>query len=424
MRWGRCAATSDRATNSGGSTYSPRATAGRERGGSYAATTRAWRRRDTPGRLGFDARTWNNRRGQGRFTRNLLRRLADPPGAEEYVAFIDQSVEEAALPAGVRACVVPVRPHRLRRSVADLARPRRAVRALDLDVFVFPSLVTWFPVRRVPTVVGVYDLIADRLPEMHLPNRTAHAMWRLKERLAVRSARRLFTISEASRRELADRFGLDPAGLPVVLGAPDPAFYPRGAAEVEACLEPLGLRHDGYIAYSGGINPRKNVETLLDAYAALRADGGAPSLVLVGELKQRPYVDELRRRIARLGLENAVVLPGFVGDDALACLYSGAAAFVNASIAEGFGMPAVEAAACAAPVVLSDLPAHRETLGDAGRFFPPTAVGELADLLRTLLSDAHARRTLGEAARRSVARLSWDRAAARLRRVIADATSA
>jgi alpha-1,3-rhamnosyl/mannosyltransferase len=375
-------------------------------------------------RVGFDATKWNSHRGHGRYTRNLMRQLVTQAGAEEYVAFIDQSVEETALPAGVRSCIVPVRGDRSRRSIADLARRRRALRAFDLDVFVFPSLVTWFPLRRVPTVVGVYDLIVDQLPEMHLPNRTAYAAWRFKETLAVRSARRLFTISEASRRQLADRFGLDPTGLSVVLGAPDQAFYPRSAAEVEACLETLGLRRDGYIVYSGGINPRKNVETLLDAYAVLRADGGAPSLVLVGDLKDRVYVEQVRVRIARLGLENDVLLPGFVGDDALACLYTGAAVFVNTSIAEGFGLPAVEAAACAAPVVLSDLAAHRETLGSAGRFFPATAAGELAELLRALLSDEPARRSLGEAARRSVAGLSWSSAAACLREVIADAVSA
>jgi glycosyltransferase involved in cell wall biosynthesis len=376
-------------------------------------------------RVGFDAMTWNDRRGHGRVTRNLLRRLVDQAGPEEYIAVIDERVEEeAALPAGIRSCVVSASAYRLQRSVASFTHPRRALRAFDLDVFVFPSLVTWFPVRRVPTVVGIYDLIVDRFPEMHLPNRAAYAKWRLKETLAVRSARRLFTISETSRRELADRFGLDPTRLQVVLGAPDPVFYPRGAAEVEACLEPFGLRRDGYIVHSGGISPRKNIETLLDAYAALRADGGAPSLVLVGDFKGRPYADELRWRIARLGLQNAVLLPGFVGDDELACLYSGAAAFVNTSIAEGFGMPAVEAAACAAPVVLSDLPAHHETLGDVARFFRPKAVGELTDLLRTLLSDEQARRSSGEAARRSVAGLSWDRAAACLRGVIADAASA
>ncbi len=118
-----------------------------------------------------------------------------------------------------------------------------------------------------------------------------------------------------------------------------------------------------------------------------------------------------------------VVLPGFVDDETLAALLSGAAAAVVTSLGEGFGLPAVEAAACGAPVVLSDIPAHHESLGDAAEFFPPGDAAELARLLEELLADGERRRAMGEAARRRVAALSWDDTARGLRRLIEEAAA-
>jgi glycosyltransferase involved in cell wall biosynthesis len=110
-----------------------------------------------------------------------------------------------------------------------------------------------------------------------------------------------------------------------------------------------------------------------------------------------------------------VLLPGYVDDETLAGLYSGAAAVVIPSLGEGFGLPAVEAAACGAPLVLSDLPAHRETMDGAALYFPPGDGRALASRLREVLSEP---RDLGERARRAVSGRTWDPAAQRLRTLI------
>jgi alpha-1,3-rhamnosyl/mannosyltransferase len=110
-----------------------------------------------------------------------------------------------------------------------------------------------------------------------------------------------------------------------------------------------------------------------------------------------------------------------VDDETLACLYSTATAAVVTSRGEGFGLPAVEAAACGAPVVLSDLPAHRESLGGAARYFTPADSAALARELSDVTGDAALRRDLAERARRRVAGLSWDHAADALRHLIAAA---
>jgi glycosyltransferase involved in cell wall biosynthesis len=382
-------------------------------------------------RVGVDATIWANKRGYGRFARNAVTRLIELDPETTYVLYIDQeSAQAVELPtkAEQRTVALGGAPSRAaaatsNRRLGDLLRMTRAVRTDELDCFLFPSVYTYFPVSRVPTVVGVHDVIADDFAGLTLPTRRARLLWWLKEYLAVRRATRLFTVSEASRTAISGRFGLAPEDVAIVPEAPDPVFRPRTDVEIDRELPPLGLEPGGsFLLFAGGISPHKNIDTLLDAYAALRRSGQElPVLVLVGELERDPFfsaTDKVRERITQLGLERQVRLPGFVSDEALACLYSGATAVVLPSLAEGFGLPAVEAAACGAPVVLSDLPAHRETLGAAGLFFPPTDVGALTRALERVITDEEVRVSLGEGARKAVAHLSWDTSAERLRELI------
>src|SRR5262249_38186669 len=142
--------------------------------------------------------------------------------------------------------------------------------------------------------------------------------------------------------------------------------------------------------------------------------------VAVGDLERETFVSAVsavRTQIAALGLESDVLLPGFVSDETLAGLYTGAGAVVIPSLAEGFGLPAVEAAACGAPLLLSDIAAHRETLGGAAVFFPPRSAERLAVELNRLFDNNQVRENVARRCREAVAGLSWLNAAAALRNV-------
>ena len=382
-------------------------------------------------RIGIDATSWVNRRGFGRFTRNAVSRLValDPESA--YVLFIDgESSLVADLPpeAEVRIVALDRPPSEAaaadsNRSVRDLLRQIRAARGERLSAFLFPSLYTYFPVPGVPTVVGIHDTIGDDHPELIFPRRRARILWSVKQRLALRTAARLFTVSEASRRALIERFGIAAERLTVVPEAPDPVFRPLGEADILKELGRLGIDpRSEFFLYSGGISPHKNIETLLDAYAALRdRRPEAPRLVLAGDLDRETYVSaaaDVRRRIDELRLEQHVLLPGFVSDLTLACLYSRATAVVLPSLAEGFGLPAVEAAACGAPVVLSDLPAHRESLGDGGLYFDPRDTAALTAALTLMVVEPDTRASFAARGHHAVAGLTWDAAAVCLRELL------
>jgi alpha-1,3-rhamnosyl/mannosyltransferase len=371
-------------------------------------------------RIGVDVTAWGRYRGAARVRRNLVRALVELDDRCEWVLFADPD-DPPDLRAGVEIRVTRLSRAAGRPSRLDLLRQGRRVRAAGLDAFVFPTTRNWFPVPRVPTVVGVFDTIGYSMPSAHFKGPAAAAAWRVKQRLAVRWARSIFTISEHARREVADWFGIPAESVVVVPCAPDPALAPPAADEMERALGELGLSRDGFVLYSAAINRRKAIETLVAAHARAAAAADFP-LVIVGVLSSYPgYVAELRELAARGG--RRVLFAGYVPDPVLASLYAGAAVSVTPSLAEGFGLPVVEAAAAGAAVVASDIPSHRESLGDGAKFFTPGSVDELTRVLDELLGDEALRRERGRAAHAAASRLSWRDAAARLEELAVSAAS-
>jgi glycosyltransferase involved in cell wall biosynthesis len=384
-------------------------------------------------RVGIDATAWRNPRGDGRFVRNAVRRLVALHPEVEWLLVVDAGDDDGGFPEAVR--LRPVRFGRApvealsaesARSPRDLLRLWRSVRPGEVNAFLSPSVYSYFPVRA-PALVGLHDANAVLRPELVLPTRRARVLWSVKQRVALRRAARLFTVSEAARSELCRALGLQPAEVAVVPEAPDPAFASRPAEAVSSVLGRHGLsREEGYFLFSAGISPHKGLDTLVDAYAAVRRERpAAPPLVIAGALAG-PYASaggDLRERIAASGIETAAVLTGFVPDEELACLYTGATAAVVPSLGEGFGLPAVEAAACGAPSVLSDIGPHRETLGDAALFFPPGDADALRGALRRLLDDRRLGLSLADRARAAAGRLSWDEAAGRLHALLMEAAA-
>lgn len=381
-------------------------------------------------RIGVDATGWANRRGFGRFTRNAVGRLIELDPETNYELFTDVPIDA---PPTATATHVSLRRETndaaaagSRRSIGDLRRLSRAVRTSDVAAILFPSVYSYFSVGRVPFVVGIHDAIVHELPELTLPERRARLFWRLKERHALRHATRIFTVSQAARAALVERLSLDPANIAVVPEAPAAVFGPRSRGEIDTALVPLGISagEPFVLCAAGGVSPHKNIPTLLTAYATLAT---APRLVIAGALEDDAFLSastEVRHKLEELGLADRVFLPGFVPDETLAALYAGATVVVNPSLAEGFGLPAVEAAACGAALLLSDLPAHRETLGDAARFFAPHDAPALATQLQTLLTDEPARHEVAENCAHAVAPLTWDTAALRLRDLVHEAANA
>lgn len=374
-------------------------------------------------RIGVDASCWANERGYGRFTRELLGAMVGQAPADQFVFFLDDRAHARFTLAApnVARVVVPQRVSPTQaagaetaRSLADMLRFSRAVWRSRLDVFFAPSVYTYFPLPPgLRAVVTIHDAIAERFPELTLPSRRARLFWNAKVALAIRQARLILTVSEYAAREITRALGVPPGRLRVAGEAPADAY--RSGQDPDAIAG--AARRAGvppgasWFVYVGGFNPHKNVDLLVRAHAAAATRlTAAPVLLLVGTLEGDVFHGAhaaIRRAVEETGSDPLIRWTGFVEDAELCLLLAGAVAVVLPSASEGFGLPAVEGAACGTPVIATTESPLPDLLPGGGLFVPPGDVPALTEAMVFLLTDPAARRAMGAAAERSAGRLSW-----------------
>jgi glycosyltransferase involved in cell wall biosynthesis len=373
-------------------------------------------------RIGIDGSCLSNRRGFGRFTRQLVGALAEQHSAHDFVVFVDRpSVDIVVVPPAFERVIVPAgeAPSKAasaqgRRRWRDMFAMGLAVARSRIDIMYFPATYSFFPVWNVTKlVVTMHDTLPFSHPELVFPSGSGRLAWRLKETAAARWADRIVTVSEASKKALKAWSGWPDHRIRVITEGPDSIFCPRaddpGAG---AALRRYGIAPDArYLLYVGGLSPHKNLLRLVDAFAlSARQDS---LLVLVGDINDvfHTHVPQIRAAVAQYGLHDRVILTGFVPDDDLVFLYSRATALVLPSLMEGFGLPAVEAMACGTPVVSSRAGSLPEVVGDAGVYFDPTDVGSMSAAIGSLWDDQGRRELLARRAIQQAALFTWDASA-------------
>lgn len=303
------------------------------------------------------------------------------------------------------------------RAPRDLLRMTMAVRREKPDVFFSPSVYTFFPLPPgQDAVVTVHDTIPERFPELTLPTRRARLFWNAKVRLALMQSRLVLTVSEYSAREITAVLGVPRERIRVAVEAPAPIYRPGPRTDVLREAARFGLGPDDrWFVYVGGYNPHKRVDFLVRAHAELaRGRERPPHLLLVGDSERDRFfgnLDQVRDAISACGTESLVHWTGFVDDNGLRHLHTGATALLLVSEAEGFGLPAVEAAACGAPVIATTASPLPEILEGGGFFVRPGDESALLDAMRRLLDEDGLRDTMGVIARRRAAELSWEHGA-------------
>jgi len=374
-------------------------------------------------RIGVDATCWANGRGYGRFTREIVGAMVLEAPGDEFICFLDdRAAADFSLDApNVRRVIVPQRVSPTRaagsgsaRSLADMLRFTRAVRRNRLDVFFAPSVYTYFPLPpRLRAVVTIHDAIAERFPELTLPTWRARLFWNAKVALAIRQARLILTVSDFAAREIADVLGVPRTKLRVAPEAPARAYRSdRDPADIASAARRAGVP-DGasWFVYVGGFNPHKHVDVLVRAHAAAASRLPAPPLLLlVGTLDDDVFhgaQGTIRRAIQAAGNDSLIRWTGFVEDEELSHLLSGAVAVVLPSASEGFGLPAVEGAACGIPVIATTESPLPDLLPGGGVFVAPGNTGALADAMVLLATDGVARGAMAAAAERGARRLTW-----------------
>jgi glycosyltransferase involved in cell wall biosynthesis len=262
------------------------------------------------------------------------------------------------------------------------------------------------PLRDVPTVLTVHDMIFKLFPE----HQKRLNYWYLNATMPLycRRANAIVTVSECSKRDLVTHYGLDPGKVTVIYEAAAPEFRPASPTAVEEIRRRYGLPEQ-FLIHVGTLEPRKNLTRLVEALQRLSDEGLIVPLWVVGG-KGWLY-DEFFRRLEGLSVRDAVHLTGYVPAADLPLLCSAATVAAVPSVYEGFGLPVLEAMACGTPVVASNTSSLPEMGGDAARYFDPYDVDAMAEALRAVWTDADLRAEMRQQGLVHAARFSWGRAA-------------
>jgi glycosyltransferase involved in cell wall biosynthesis len=378
-------------------------------------------------RIGIDGGSWSNRRGYGRFLREIVHAITRIPCDHDFTVFLDAATarEFAPLPhfqvreVTLSRSVSEAATSDGNRSPGDLFRMGRAVSKEPLDVFFYPTVYSYFPLwTRVPAVVGIHDTIADRNPHFSFATKRQEFLWKAKVRMALFQARLVMTVSEYSSRCLQDHYKVPNSRIRVVPEAASDRFE---APSLNSSREP-------FVLYVGGISPNKNLGTLIRAFAGLPDDRRSNwRLLLAGDYKSDGFQNcfqEMSALVRECGLQERVEFLGYVSDDDLVRLYQRASLFVMPSLDEGFGLPAVEAMASGTPVIVSDGNSLTEVVGSAGILFPAQDERALSDHMERVISNPQLWDHMSKLGIERAASFSWDHAARVLLNILEEAGQA
>jgi glycosyltransferase involved in cell wall biosynthesis len=354
--------------------------------------------------------------GIGTFTHEIVSRLARDRPDDELLCFFDRPYDSRfATASNVRPFVLrpPARHPFLFLWWFEWSVARALARHRP-DVFFSPD--GFLSLRAaVPTLLVVHDIAFVRCPEGLDASRRLY--YRVMTRAWTRKAARIATVSEFSRREIVQVYGVASERIDVVPNGVNAAFRPLARDEQSA----VRGRYSGgadYLLHVGAIHPRKNVVRLLRAFDRFKRNAGRPTkLLLAGRMAWRCH--DVLRAHAGMDHRDDVVFLGYVPATELPRLVGSALALVGVSLYEGFGLPLLEAMASAVPVIASRCGAFEETAGGAALFVDPLDADSIGGAMEQVASAPELRRELAERGLERARGFDWDRSAGAVRRALA-----
>ncbi len=363
-------------------------------------------------KIAIDIRRMNEF-GVGTYTRNIVRALARLDHENEYLLLgPEQKVHEiGALPDNFHSIAVPPPD-----TTAGYMQCHAAVRRNGCKLVHIPHLF-WLPQRLpCPYVLTVHDLLEHMYRARNGSNlrRTLHFHM---TRRVLKNAARIFAVSQFTKSEVQNLFGIDGGRIEVIYNAIDPRFLTGHATDADRQM--LAERYQityPFLLYAGRISPHKNIVRIIEAFAALKPELAKQDvyhdlkLIIIGdELSKHP---DLRRTVVRGGVQNDVRFMGFVPIDVLRVFYDLAKVFVFPSLYEGFGLPPLEAMAHGTPVLTSNTSSIPEVVGHAAVMVNPENLFEMMRALQRVLLDPPLREKLRYAGYEQVKKFSWDQSVA------------
>lgn len=362
-------------------------------------------------RIGIDGRYIQDQyHGIGRYTYELILKLAEGQPQHEFVVFYNPAyannrfnIKRFGEFKNISLIKTGLKLFRLQQ---QFVWPR-LIRQHQIDLFHSPYFDgPWLPTR-CTTFITIHDLIFDRYPAF-MPKRYMWPIYHLLTRLNIWRSDHILAVSEATKQDIVELYGVPASDVSITYGAVAPSFAPVSQSKINKFREKYRLP-EKFVLTVGTFRPQKNVATLIKAFALI-ADRCDVQLVLAGKPDSR-WEDPVTPLIQSLGLQDRVMLLDHIAEDDLPTLYSAATLFAFPSIIEGFGLPPLEAMACGTAVVTSNTTSLPEVVGNAGITVDPHSPEELSKALFRCLTDQAYRQQLEEKGLVRAAQFNWGRTA-------------
>lgn len=261
-------------------------------------------------------------------------------------------------------------------------------------------------------VVFVHDMTYKKFPDT-VRWKTLF-MLRLNMNYTIKHADRIIAVSEFTKAEIMKYYDIPAERIEVVYNAVNTTCFHTGYTreQAQAAGEKYGIEGE-YLLYLGNLEPRKNIERMIDAYRLMRGRVESPPKFVLAGSKGWMY-EGIFERVRQLGLEKEIIFTGYIGRDDAPLLMRGALGFVFVSLYEGFGIPPLEAMACGTPVLTSNAASLPEATGGRALYADPTDVENIADGMKKLVVDAETRQRLCREGPEWVKNFSWEKSARKL----------
>ena len=351
-------------------------------------------------RIALDARLTNySSGGISEYIRQLSGRL---PALDSHNDYLILQSHKAAEPldhlSGIRLvkCFTPAH-HPLERTTLTLELLPWRAHLLHSPDFIAPRGGPW------RSVITIHDLTFLRYPNFLNPKSRQYYNHQIHS--SVKRADAILADSNATRSDILELLGVHPEKVTTVHLAADERFHPQPEEMITSTRNRLDLpRH--YLLFVGTFEPRKNIPSLLHAYADLRSQhSGAPPLLLVG--KPGWLFDSTDRLLDELGLRGSVLCRSNISPQDLPALYTGALALILPSHYEGFGLPVLEAMSCGTPTIISTRASLPEIAGDAALTCEPDKPESITDAISLVLFDSELRANLSRRGLQRASQFTW-----------------
>jgi glycosyltransferase involved in cell wall biosynthesis len=343
-----------------------------------------------PPRIGIDIHSIGSQSGGNEtYYRELLRELLKSRSNYQFYLYYTHAAAARAIQTTEGVCLKRLIPSK-RWLRMPFTVPWRA-RVDDLDLFHAQFIVP--PFLKCKAVTTIPDIAYEHFPELFPRHQVA--LLKMLVRESARKADHIITVSEHSKRDIVETYGVDPDKITVTYEGAGSEFVPleRGKARQEVAQK-YGIRKP-FILYVGRLQARKNLARLVESYARVRKAGFDHQLVFVG--KQDSLFQQVTARIRELEMQEDVVQLGYVQGEDLPRLYNAAEVFIYPSLYEGFGLPVLEAMACGTPVITTQGSSLAEVARDACLLVDPLDEASIASQLQSILADPRLRERLSQA---------------------------